>query len=238
VRKLSLLAAVGLALSALTARANFQLSNGAYGDLGGMFSTVSGGVPGFVLNVVQTSGTTTDTWDFYALNTGMGDQAGTQNVLGVTFDFHDLNGNGLQVRTLDNADGTTRYNFDGTVVTPGNRGTYVGAGDPAKWFTVEENGDGTPGIAPGSAPDPSSFANIHVIGLANYSSNGVLADQGLGAQIGQIVFRHDDTITFDGEIGAERGPASRVFISIPEPVALPLVGGGIGLLLRRRRVIR
>ena len=121
----------------------------------------------------------------------------------------------MQVRSLDNGDGTTSYNFDGTVVPTGagtTRGTYVGAGAAAKWFTVEENGDATPGTAPGSGlPDPTNFSNVHVVGLANFASGGVpatsAANGGLGAQIGQIVIHSGDTFTADGSIGAETGPS-------------------------------
>ena len=222
-----LLAAVGLAVSASTATADFQITPTPSGS-GQITSSVPGGTPGFILNAIETPGSTADLYKIFALNKGTGDQAGTANVLGITLNYHDTTGKGLQVRTVDNGDGTT---------------SYVGAGTPSKWFTVEENGDTTtPGTAPGSAlPDPSNFSNVHVVGLANFAGGGVLANStvnnGLGAQIGQIVTNHDDIFSADGAIGAENGPQSlfRFEEPVPEPVALSLVGGGLGLLLRRSR---
>ena len=236
--KYPLLVTIGLALAASSARADFQLTNGF-----GLGSSANGGTSGFVINVVQTSGTLTDTWKIYALNTSTGDQAGTSNVLALELNYH-ASGRGLQVRAIDNGDGTISYNFDGTLVTTGGaaRGTYASLG--FHWFTNEENGDGQPAIANGSIPplpDPTHFSNVHVIGLANFAEGGVPAtsavNNGLGAQIGQIVYDHGDLISVDGMIGAENGPATVIRFEepVPEPVALSLGCLCFGLLLRGRR---
>jgi len=208
-------AAMGMAVTSAAVRADFIISDTSAAGTG------------------QYAGDTV--YQFFALNTGTNDQAGTHTVESISLTMTDATGANLVYRAVDNGDGTSTADFDGTAgLTP--LGSYIRAGLASKWFTVST-------LPVNTAPNPTftdfgKIKSFQVTGLANFAAGGQPASTGAGAQIGQAVVPTGDVVTVQGNLAAEAGPTETVSFStapVPEPASIGMLGLGLGALMMRRR---
>jgi hypothetical protein len=201
----------------------------------------------FVMTFTRSSGTGdqagNDFIRFYLLNDGTGVTAGTSKLLTLdaTMVGEDTGGAPaatLIYRAVDNGDGTSTADFDGTqpVTAAHPHASYIKPTPlaPNQWKVLATVPDETGPTA--EFPDMGRIGSFRVIGTANMAAGGVPADSsvnaGRGALIAQASVPTGDNVLFFGDATAENG-ASQHFPYSPEPTSLGVLA--FGLLLRRQR---